>query len=330
MMLRRSLLAVPLARRGLAGGMAALPALPALAQPEWRPARPITFIVPFAAGSGTDAVARVLAQMLGAELGGATITVDNRAGANGTIAARAVTQAAPDGHTLFVTTNTTHAANPWLMRRLDYDPVADFTPVSRLGNFVFWLTVGPSAPVSSLREFLALARTRQVSYASGNGTGIVAGATVARMGGVQMLHVPYRSTPPAITDVIAGRVDSIVVDLTPTLGHVRDGRLRALGVTSGQRSALIPEVPTLAEQGLAGFDLLSFCILLGPARMDPAAHAALAAAMGRVGANPEFRRRLAEVGFDAGTSTPAELDAFVRGQIAAWGEMIRGAGIEPE
>ena len=318
-MLRRSLM------------MSAL-AAPALAQGEWRPSRPITFIVPFAAGSGTDAVARVLAQMLAAELGGATITVDNRAGANGTIAARAVTQAAPDGHTLFVTTNTTHAANPWLMRRLDYDPINDFTHLSKLGNFVFWLTVGADVPARNLGGFLALAKARpgQISYASGNGTGIVAGATVARMGGVEMLHVPYRSTPPAITDVLAGRVHSIVVDLTPTLGHVRDGRLRALGVTSGQRSSLVPDVPTLAEQGLTGFDLLSFCVLLGPARMEAGPQAALAAAMGRVGAKPEFRARLAEVGFDAGTASPAETQAFIRQQIAAWGEMIRGAGIEPE
>jgi tripartite-type tricarboxylate transporter receptor subunit TctC len=318
-MLRRSLLAASLAT-------------PALAQAAWRPTRPITLVVPFAAGSGTDAVARITGELLGAELGGASFVVENRAGANGVIAARAVIGSAPDGHTLFVTTNTTHAANPWLLRRMDYDPVADFTPISKLGNYVFWLTIGPHVQARTLAEFLALARSRpgQVSYASGNGTGIVAGATIARMGGVEMLHVPYRSTPPAITDVIAGRVDSIVVDLTPSLGHVRDGRLRALGVTSGNRSPLIPDVPTLAEQGLAGFDLLSFAILLGPARLPPEVTATLAAAMQRVGARPEYRARLADLGFEGGTSTPEELTAFVSGQIAAWGEMIRGAGIEPE
>ncbi|WP_207537347.1 Bug family tripartite tricarboxylate transporter substrate binding protein [Sabulicella rubraurantiaca] len=321
---RRALLLAPLATPL---------AIPALAQQsEWRPNRPITLIVPFAAGSGTDAVARILAQMLSQEMGGATITVDNRAGANGTIAARAVMQSPPDGHTLFVTTNTTHAANPWLLRRMDYDPINDFTPISRLGNYVFWLTVGPEVPARNLREFLALAKARpgQISYASGNGTGIVAGATIARMGGVDMLHVPYRSTPPAITDVLAGRVHSIVVDLTPSLGHVRDGRLRALGVTSAQRSALIPDAPTLSEEGLTGFDLLSFAVLLGPARMAPEVTSAFASAMRRVGAKPEYRSRLAEVGFDGMTSTPDEVGAFIRQQIAAWGEMIRGAGIEPE
>ena len=306
-------------------------ATPALAQAEWRPSRPITFILPFAAGSGTDAVARVLAQMLGAELG-VNITVDNRAGANGTIAAGAVMRAPPDGHTLFVTTNTTHGANTWLLRRMDYDPIADFTPISRLGQYVFWLAVGADVPAQDFREFVALARARpgQVSYASGNGTGIVAGATIARMAGVEMIHVPYRSTPPALTDVIAGRVSAIVVDLTPSLAHVRDGRLRALGQTNARRSVLIPDVPTLAEQGLTGFDLQSFAALFGPARMSPEVVATLSAAMQRIGARPEYRARLAEMGFDGFTSTPQELQTFVIEQIAAWGEMIRGAGIEPE
>lgn len=322
---RRALLATPFIAPSLGGTRA-------FAQGAWRPSRPINIIVPFAAGSGTDAVARVLAQMLSAELGGANVTVDNRAGANGTIAATAVMRSPPDGHTLFITTNTTHAANPWLLKRLDYDPVADFTPISKLGNYVFWLTVGADVPARNFQEFVALARANpgKISYASGNGTGIVAGATIARLAGVEMLHVPYRSTPPAITDVIAGRVSSIVIDLTPSLGHVREGRLRQLGITSGRRSALVPDAPTLAEQGLTGFDLLSFAVLLGPARLPPEVTATLSEAMQRIGAKPEFRSRLAEIGFDAGTSTPAELDEFIKRQIAAWGEMIRGAGIEPE
>jgi tripartite-type tricarboxylate transporter receptor subunit TctC len=317
-------------RRSLLAASLAAPSL-AQAQIEWRPSRPITFILPFAAGSGTDAVARVLAQMLGAELG-VNITVDNRAGANGTIAAAAVMRAPADGHTLFVTTNTTHGANSWLLKRMDYDPIADFTPISRLGQYVFWLTVGADVPARNFQEFIALARARpgQISYASGNGTGIVAGATIARMAGVEMLHVPYRSTPPALTDVLAGRVSSIVVDLTPTMGHVRDGRLRVLGQTNKRRSALIPDVPTLDEVGLTGFDLQSFAALFGPARLPPEVAGTLSAAMQRIGARPEYRARMADLGFDGFTSTPEELNRFVVEQIAAWGEMIRGAGIEPE
>ncbi|MDB5380305.1 MAG: transporter substrate-binding protein [Rubritepida sp.] len=324
-MQRRALLATPFVP-------APLWAPGAFAQGAWRPNRPINIIVPFAAGSGTDAVARVVAQMLSAELGGAGVTVDNRAGANGTIAATAVMRSPADGHTLFITTNTTHAANPWLLKRMDYDPIADFTPISKLGNYIFWLTVNAEVPARSLQEFIALARAHpgQISYASGNGTGIVAGATIARLSGVEMLHVPYRSTPPAITDVIAGRVSSIVIDLTPSLGHVREGRLRPLGITNATRSTLVPEVPTLSEQGLTGFDLLSFAALFGPARLPPEVTATLGEAMRRIGARPEYRTRMAEMGFDGGTSTPAELGEFVVRQIAAWGEMIRGAGIEPE
>jgi len=319
MMLRRSLLATAIAT-------------PALAQAEWRPTRPINLVVPFAAGSGTDAVARVLAQMLSAELGGATITVENRAGANGTIAAMAVARAAPDGQTLMVTTNTPHAANPWLMKRIEYDPVADFTPISRLGNYAFWLVVNSEVPARNLAEFAALARARpgQLTYASGNGSGIVAGAAVARFTGAEMTHVPYRSVPPALTDVLAGRVNAIVVDFAPSIAHVREGKLRALGVTSGRRSALAPDVPTLAEAGMTGFEMLSWAALLGPARMAPDATAALATAMQRIGARGEYRERMAQISFEGLTSTPDELNAFIVSQIAAWGEMIRAAGIEPE
>ena len=321
-------------RRSLIAASLAAPSLPSLAwaQGEWRPNRPINIIIPFAAGSGTDAVARLLGQMLSAELGGVSITIDNRAGANGTIAAGAAMRAAPDGHTLFVTTNTTHGANTWLLKRIDYDPIADFTPISRLGQYIFWLTVGAEVPARNFQEFIALARARpgQISYASGNGTGIVAGATIARLAGVEMIHVPYRSTPPALTDVIAGRVSAIVVDLTPSLGHVREGRLRALGTTNARRSVLVPETPTLAEQGLTGFDLQSFAALFGPKNLPPEVTATLAAAMQRIGARPEYRARLADLGFDGFVSTPQELQRFVIEQIAAWGEMIRGAGIEPE
>lgn len=315
--------------------LAAAPLLPfasARAQGEWRPTRPINLIVPFAAGSGTDAVARTLAPMLSAELGGATVTVDNRPGANGTIAAMAVVRAPADGHTLLVTTNTPHAANPWLMRRLDYDPIADFTPISRLGNYTFWLTVGPQVPARSLAEFVAHARANpgRVTYASGNASGIVASAAIARHAGVEMTHVPYRSVPPALTDVLAGRVDSIVVDLAPSIEHVRTGRLHALGITSGQRSALVPEVPTLAEQGMTGFEMLSWAALLGPARMPAEVTQGLSAAMLRVGAKPEYREGMARVSFEGITSTPEELGRFIVAQIASWGQMIRSAGIEPE
>jgi len=321
-------------RRLLLGAALALPAIrPAGAQGgAWRPARPITMVVPFAAGSGTDAGARILAQAMSAELGGASIVVDNRAGANGSIAAGFVARAEPDGHTIFVTTNTTHSANPALLRHLDYDPVADFAPVARVGNLPFMLVVGEASPVRDAKGLLEMARSRrgQVTYASGNSTGIVAGATMARMAGVEMLHVPYRSTPPAITDVIAGRVDCMIVDIAAGLGNLRGGKLRNLGMTTKERSALLPEAPTLSEAALPGFDITSWNGVFAPARTPAPVIEALNAAIRVPIGRPEVRRRFAEIGFDAFSGTPAELGAFVREQLVVWRELVEAAGIPKE
>ncbi|WP_240655249.1 Bug family tripartite tricarboxylate transporter substrate binding protein [Rhodovarius crocodyli] len=287
--------------------------------------------MPFAAGSGTDAVARLTAGWLGQELG-TQVVVENRAGANATIAAVAVARAAPDGHTLFMTTNTSHAANPALMRRLDYDPVADFSPICRMGNLPFWLVVKADGPHRAMPALIEAARARpdSVTYASGNSTGIVGSATIARMTGTRMLHVPYRSTPPAMADIMGGRVDWMLVDLAASLGLVRDGKLAVLGMTTKDRSALMPQIPALAEVGVPGFDLTSWNAIFGPARMAPEVVATLNGALRGIVAKAENRARLAELGFDAFSSTPEELGAFVVAEIARWGEMVRGAGIEPE
>ncbi len=299
--------------------------------PAWKPARPVTLVVPFAAGSGTDAISRILAALLEPEWG-QSVVVENRAGANGALAATQVARATSDGQTLLMTTNTPHAANPALMKRLDYDPVGDFAAIGRAGNYTFWLVVGQDSPIRSLRVLLDQARARpgQLTYASGNSTGIVAGGTIAATGGVQMIHVPYRSTPPAITDVIAGRVATMVVDVTASLGQVQAGQLRVLGVTSRERSALVPDVPTLHEEGLEGFDVVAWAGLLGPARLPPDAVAGINAAFRGVWDRPETVRRLAGIGFEAKTSTPEAFGAFIRDEITRWGRMARAAGIEPE
>ncbi|MCR0984625.1 Bug family tripartite tricarboxylate transporter substrate binding protein [Roseomonas populi] len=319
-------------RRLLLGAALALPAIrPALAQ-AWRPTRPITMVVPFTAGSGTDAGARILAQVMSEALGGAAIVVDNRAGANGSIAAGYVARAEPDGHTIFVTTNTTHSANPALLKHLDYDPVADFAPVARVGNLPFMLVVGESSPARDAKSFLDMARRRrgEMSYASGNSTGIVAGATMARMAGTEMLHVPYRSTPPAITDVIAGRVDCMFVDIAAGLGNLRAGKLRNLGMSTKERSRLMPDAPTLSEAALPGFDITSWNGVFAPARTPaPVIEALNAAIRGPIG-RPEVKQRFAEIGFDAFSGTPQELGDFVRQQIVVWREMVEAAGIPKE
>jgi len=317
---RRALLAAPLAAA----------ALPARAQ-GWRPTRPVTIVVPFAAGSGTDAISRILASQLEPELG-QPVLVENRAGANGALAAGQVARAAPDGLTLMMTTNTPHAATPALSKKIDYDPVNDFTAISRAGAYTFWLVVPAGSPYRSLQDLLAAARANpdKLTYASGNSTGIVASATIATQGRAPMTHVPYRSTPPAITDLVAGRVDSMVVDVTSSQGAVKGGQLRVLGVTSKVRSALVPEVPTLSEEGLPGFDVVAFAGVVGPARMPPEVVTTLNQAIRKVWDRPETVKRLGDIGFEGFSSTPEAFGQFIKSELARWAAMVRAAGIEPE
>lgn len=319
-------------RRLLAAAAAAPFAIPAArAQGEWRPSRAVQLIVPFAAGSGTDAIARILASGLEAAWG-QRVVVDNRAGANGAIAAVATARATPDGHVLMMTTNTPHGANPTLMRNLDYDPINDFSPIMRTGNYIFVFAVGERETVTDMAGFLAMARARpgQVSYASGNGTGILAGATIARLGGVELLHVPYRSTPPAMVDVIGGRVNAMVVDLSSAGANLRAGKLRALAQTTRRRSRLLPDLPSLHEAGLDGFNIVSWAGLIGPARMPPEMVASINAAARRVWDTPETMVRLDAIGFEGAVSTPDAFAAFIRDEIATWAQLARAAGIEPE
>ena len=319
-----------LSRRALLGAGAALAATPALAQP-WRPTRSVTILVPFAAGSGTDAISRILAGLL-EPIWGQPVVIENRAGANGALAAGATARAAPDGQTLMMTTNTPSAANPALMKKLDYDPVADFSAICRTGNYNFWLVVPESSPFRSVTELLAAAKAKpgQLTYASGNSTGIVAGGAMAAQAGVEMTHVPYRSTPPAITDVMAGRVSCMIVDASSSLGNVKGGQLRVLGVTTQQRSKLLPDIPPLAELGLPGFDVAAWAGLVGPARMPPGMVASINADVRSVWDRPETVKRLGDIGFDGFSSTPEEFGAFIKDEIVKWGRMARAAGIEPE
>lgn len=304
----------------------------AFAQEAGYPKQPIRLVVPFAAGSGTDAVARITAQLLGEALKGSVI-VDNRAGANGVIAAEAVAKAAPDGYTLFMTTNTTHSANPSLFKRLPYDPVRDFTPVSRMGNLPFMLVVNNDLPVKSVEELLAWGRANpgKLSYASGNSTGIVSGATLSRMSGIPMLHVPYKSTPPAIADLIGGQVSMMVVDLAAGLATVNAGRMRAIAVTTQERTKLFPELPPLADTPeLRGFDITSWNGVYGPAGMPKEIVAKLNQALAGMANSAAFRERVGKLGFDAFGSTPEELGSFTLAELGKWKKLIQAAGIQPE
>ncbi|MFC5523193.1 Bug family tripartite tricarboxylate transporter substrate binding protein [Polaromonas jejuensis] len=296
------------------------------------PTQPIRLIVPFAAGSGTDAIARITAQALGETLKG-TVIVENKAGANGAIAAEYVAKAAPDGYTLFMTTNTTHSANPSLMKRLPYDPIKSFAPVSRMGNLPFLLVVNNSLPVKTVAELIAYGKARpgQLSYASGNSTGIVAGATFAGMAGIDMLHIPYKSTPPAIVDVIGGQVSMMFVDTAAGLATVKAGKMRALAVTTEERSKLFPELPPIAATpGFKGFDITSWNGVFAPAGTPKDVVGKLNKALVRIASDKVAREKFAGLGFDAFGSTSDELGVFVATELVKWTKLVKNAGIQPE
>jgi tripartite-type tricarboxylate transporter receptor subunit TctC len=295
------------------------------------PGRPITIVVPFGAGSGTDIATRVIAQPLGAALG-QNILVDDRPGANGGIAAAYVAKAAPDGYTLLMSTNSAHSSNPALLKNIAYDPVKDFAPITRIGSFTLMFVVHPSVPAKSLAELIAHARANpgKLAYASGNASGILAGAFLRHWAGIDVLHVPYKSVPPALNDVIAGRVAMAFGDMTPVLPHVASGALRPLGITRLRRSALVPDLPTFDESGLTGFEVESWAGLFAPAGTPPAIVARLNAETRAIVDSPQVRAQLALLGFEAFGSTPEELDAFVRDQLIKTARMAKEAGIEPE
>jgi putative tricarboxylic transport membrane protein len=300
------------------------------AQAPGYPNRNITLVLPFAAGSGTDTTTRLISKEVGTALG-VTMVIDNKAGANGSIAASYVARSAPDGYTLFVTTNTTHSANPYLLKTMSYDPVKDFTPIARTGDLPFMLVINPDIPANSVAELIALARKEpgKYSYASGSSSAIVSGATFARLAGIDLLHVPYKSSPPALTDVIAGRVSMMFVDVPTGLPHVNAKALKALAVTTKRRSALLPELPTM-DDTVKGFDITSWQGYLGPANMPKDIVVKLNAEIRKVIERPDIKSQLAERGMEAFSGTPEEFDAFLKEQLVLWERLITDAGIEKQ
>jgi tripartite-type tricarboxylate transporter receptor subunit TctC len=302
---------------------------PALAQNY--PNKPVTIIVPFGAGSATDTISRIVAQHLGAALK-QNIVVENRPGANGALAALYVARSAPDGYTLLMSTNSPHSAAPYLMKNVAYDPVKDFAAISRVGSYTLMLVLHPDVPAKTVPELIAHVKANpgKLSFASGNTSGVVAGETFKRWAGIDLLHVPYKSAPPALNDVLAGRVSMMFTDLTTGQPHVKANTLRALASTRLQRSSLFPELPSLHEAGIANFDMDSWAGLFAPAGTPPDVIARLNAEVRRIIDNPEIKARIGLLGFEAFSSTPEELDQFVKVQLDKWGRMIKEAGIQPE
>ena len=295
------------------------------------PSKQITIVVPFAPGSGTDSITRIIAQYLQVALG-QSVVVENKVGASGVLAATFVARAAPDGYTLLMATNSTHSANPYLFKNLGYDPVKDFAPVARIGSYVFMLVVNKDVPAKTLQELVAYAKANpgKLTYASGNTTGIVAGETFKHKAGVDILHVPYKSTPPAINDVLGGRVSMMVIDMAPGLEHVRAGNFRALAVTTKERSALLPDLPSLAEAGIPGYDVTSYAALFAPAGTPKEIVDRLNSEVQKIIADPEARKRIAVTGFDAFSGPPETLAAFIQSELVTWGKLIKDAGIEAQ
>lgn len=307
-----------------------LPGAAPRAQQDY-PTRPVRFVVPFAAGSATDAVARLLGQRVSAALG-QPVVVENIAGASGVLAAQATARAAPDGYTVLITTNTTHGANQSLLAQVPYDAVSDFAPVARLGTSSLILVVSPSLGVRSLAELAERARAApgRLTFGSGSSSSRVSGEMLRVRAGLDVVHVPYRSIPPAVLDVLAGQISMAWADIQSSLPHVQAGRLRALAVSGPARIALAPEIPTAAEAGVPGFDITAWYGAFAPTR-TPAPilarlHAAFAAALN----DPETVARLHALGVEPAPSTPEELGSFVVAEIAKWAAIVRAAGIQPE
>lgn len=294
------------------------------------PNKPVKIVVPFGAGSATDTVARQVGQLLSESLGQQFI-VDNKPGANGTIGADFVAKAAPDGYTLIMSTNTPHAANPSLMKKINYDPVKDFTPIVRVANIPFVLVVNNDIPAKTLAELVELAKKQpgKISYASGSSGSIISGAALASGTKTDMLHVPYKSIPPGLTDVIGGQVSMIFADLVTGLPQIKANKVRALAVTSADASPLLPGVRPMGNT-VKGFELVAWFALFAPANTPTDIVKKLNAEVVKALARQDVRERLAASGLTVQTSTAEELASFQKSEIAKWAKMVKEAGIQPE
>ncbi len=322
-------------RRALVAGAAAAAAgalVPlGAARAQAFPSKPIKLVVPFPAGSATDAIARVIGASVSTAIG-QPVLVENKAGADGAIAGAEVVRAPADGYTLLMATNSPMAAAPAMKKVPPYDPVSDFTPISDIGRYTFFIVVHPSVPAKTVAELIALAKSKpgELNYATGNTTGIVSMALFNSLGGIKMTHVPYKGEPQALTDLVAGRVQVMVISSGTSLPHLREGRLRALATTLGKRSPSLPDVPTIAEAGMPQFKLTSWAALFGPAKMPrdvvERLNREFNAAIGRT----DVQEALAKQAFILNGSTQEQLGSLVKEQYESYKSTLKIAGIEPE
>ena len=295
------------------------------------PDRPIKMIVGFPPGNAIDAVARQIAKLMGDDLK-QTVYVDNRPGAAGIISHEAVKNAAPDGYTVLMGSSATLAINPSLYRKLPYDPIRDFDPVVRISAGPLYLFTNTATPVKNLKEMIAYVKARpgKVAYGTGgNGTTQhIAMEMLKKEAGIDMLHVPYKGSAPMITDLIGGQVQ-FAFDAAPSvLPHGKDGRVRLLGISSEKRSAAMPDVPTIAEQGLPGFEAVAWLALLAPKGTPPAVIERLNALANKALKSPEIVAQTALTGSTTAGGTPAELQAFLKSEMLRWGQAVKDSGAQ--
>jgi tripartite-type tricarboxylate transporter receptor subunit TctC len=294
------------------------------------PSHPVKLIVPFPAGSATDQIARVA----GAELQAALkqpFVVENKAGAQGAIAAAEVAKAAPDGYTLMVTTNTPHAANVSLFKKLSYDPVKDFTAITRLGTTSFMLMVRADFPANSLKEFLAQVRSQpgKVSAGYGSAGSQVSLAMLKQLGKLDVVEVPYKGIPQAITDTMGGSLQFTFVDLGNALAQAKGGKLHGLAVSSGKRTPLAPDVPAIAEE-LPRYEVIAWFGVVAPAKLPEPIVQRLNDVTMKALAKAQVKQKFATIGTDVAPLEPREFAAFIQREVASWAKLVKLAGIEPE
>lgn len=308
---------------------AVLSSNPARAQ-GWPAERPIRLIVPFQAGSSSDTIARIVGQKLSERLG-QQIVVDNRVGASSMIGTEAVARSQPDGYTLGLANTTTHASATALSANPSYDPVKDFAPVAMIGSSPFVLLSAPNFPPSSIAELIAMARAKPatISYASA-GPGSMAhlsGALFEKMAGVRLVHVPYRGTGQSVVDLMENRIELLFGTIAPSLAHVRSGKLRALATTGDRRNAMLPEVPTMAQSGLAGYESALWSALVLPAGAPAAIIERLNRETIAVLNVPDTREALDKQGVEIETGSPEALAARIRTDVHKWRDVIVSAGL---
>jgi len=294
------------------------------------PEKPLRMIVPFPAGGAADLMARGMALRLSEELG-QQVVIDNRGGAGGSTAAEAAAKSAPDGYTLFFGTMGTHAINPALYPKLRYDPLKDFDAISLTHVTPRVLVVGPSVKARSIAELVALAKSKpgSLSYGSaGNGSSShLSGALFESMAGVDMLHVPYKGSAPLLVDVLAGRIDMTFDSYTVYEDHIRSGKVHALGVTSKARLKALPNVPTIDEAGLTGYDVSNWLGLFAPAGTPAPVLASIHAALGRAMATPALRQQLSALGIEPAFGSREEFTSLIRSELPKWAGIVKSAGV---